>query len=349
MLKTIDKNNSFTPLLKNKDYSLSMIRLISTLLIVSCHFLQFYGNKLAFIFNIGVQFFLIISGLLYGLKSDEITIEKTWKNIKKILLDYLIFIVIAIVLHFLFLDTKYTLRQLLPVFFCMRLLPGLEHLWYIPTILLCYIIAPFLSLYKKKVEETKFKYLWKLLFLFIFIFVVYYNFPGFSIGWISCFVISFLFSKDIKNIRKSILYLGLPLIIISCFLQYLKFFTTINDYFIFSANQIYEYIRILGALSLFMIIYYIFSFINFSPISKILNISDKYSYDLYLCHQIFILGPLSLLTPTPKLSNLFLTILSIVALTFILICIKQIILLLIKKLNNYVLNRKSNLDTNTVD
>lgn len=94
-----------------------MIRLISTLLIVSCHFLQFYGNKLAFIFNIGVQFFLIISGLLYGLKSDEITIEKTWKNIKKILLDYLIFIVIAIVLHFLFLDTKYTLRQLLPVFF----------------------------------------------------------------------------------------------------------------------------------------------------------------------------------------------------------------------------------------
>lgn len=51
--------------------AISYSRFIAMVMIVLCHFFQFYNNELAWWFNVGVQIFLIISGFLYGMKSIE--------------------------------------------------------------------------------------------------------------------------------------------------------------------------------------------------------------------------------------------------------------------------------------
>ena len=48
--------------------SIRYLRAIATLLIVACHFLQTMGNSWAYILNIGVQLFFVMSGYLYGHK-----------------------------------------------------------------------------------------------------------------------------------------------------------------------------------------------------------------------------------------------------------------------------------------
>ena len=44
------------------DYSISMIRAMSMVAIITCHFMQYLDIELAWWFNVGVQVFLCISG-----------------------------------------------------------------------------------------------------------------------------------------------------------------------------------------------------------------------------------------------------------------------------------------------
>ena len=53
-----------------KDWSISTIRMLAMCSIVACHLCQLYGLPAAWVLNIGVQVFLMISGWLYGLRPD---------------------------------------------------------------------------------------------------------------------------------------------------------------------------------------------------------------------------------------------------------------------------------------
>lgn len=46
--------------MKNKDYSVSLIRLVATVMIVTCHMMQYEDFVLAWWLNAGVQVFLFI-------------------------------------------------------------------------------------------------------------------------------------------------------------------------------------------------------------------------------------------------------------------------------------------------
>ena len=73
--------------------SITHLRALAILLIIACHFLQGMGNSLAFVFNVGVQIFLIISGYLYGTKDIE---TKKWikKRLVKVYMPYLVLLFI---------------------------------------------------------------------------------------------------------------------------------------------------------------------------------------------------------------------------------------------------------------
>ena len=70
------------------DYSLSFARMIAMVFIISCHFLQFYGNELAWWFNVGVQMFFFISGWIFSKKNMSIKVMV--KQFLKILIPYYI-------------------------------------------------------------------------------------------------------------------------------------------------------------------------------------------------------------------------------------------------------------------
>ena len=66
-----------------KDYSLSMIRVISLIMIISCHILQGLSISAAFWVNLGVQIFFFLSGFLYGNKKIENVKEYYKSRLKK--------------------------------------------------------------------------------------------------------------------------------------------------------------------------------------------------------------------------------------------------------------------------
>ena len=69
--------------MKNKDYGISMARLLAMLGVIICHFMSspmINMGALAFLFNVGVQIFLFISGYLYG-KRDSIDIIPFYKKV----------------------------------------------------------------------------------------------------------------------------------------------------------------------------------------------------------------------------------------------------------------------------
>lgn len=54
---------------KQESSLLSLLRILATGSIIVCHILQTLDNRWAYIFNVGVQVFFVLSGYLYGHKT----------------------------------------------------------------------------------------------------------------------------------------------------------------------------------------------------------------------------------------------------------------------------------------
>lgn len=132
----------------SRDYSISFVRCIATIIIVVCHYLSYYNIKYANWFNVGVQIFLFMSGWLYGFKVKEKQIDD-WlfvkKNFFKILLPYWTFLLFVIPLYFIFASDTINIITTYKTFFGVGRIYGLEHLWFISYILFCYLLTPLLN------------------------------------------------------------------------------------------------------------------------------------------------------------------------------------------------------------
>lgn len=84
--------------------AISQLRVLAMLSIVSCHILQGFGNRWAWILNVGVQVFFVISGYLYGTK--EISNWKMWfvKRVEKIYIPFILFVFVMLTLYACFSD-----------------------------------------------------------------------------------------------------------------------------------------------------------------------------------------------------------------------------------------------------
>lgn len=276
---------------KQRDWTISLIRMISTVLIVTCHFMQYLDLELAWWFNVGVQIFLCISGFLYGNKSID-TIGFLKKSFRKILVSfYVVFLPFAAVL---LLCNKIDAGTLFSGALMTKTVPGGEHLWFIPTILCCYALTPFLSLYfdHKSRIHIAVKYALALLGTF---YIFHHFVPYFNCAWISCYITGFFLAKvDASGTYKiagaclGILALIANAIQIRC--DYFTY-TTFYKYSLFC-----DYAHFLLGVGLFILLRFFF---QNAKENKLLRFSDKYSYEVYLVHQFFILGPLSLMRLTP--------------------------------------------------
>lgn len=133
--------------MSRKEYnpSISMIRLLAMMLIISCHICQYYDSEWAWWLNIGVQIFFILSGFLYGGKEIKEPIKWLGRQFKKILIRYYIFLLIAIGLYIIFAPNILSIGSIISSFFCVGVIKGIGHLWFVGYILFCYLITPYLS------------------------------------------------------------------------------------------------------------------------------------------------------------------------------------------------------------
>lgn len=144
-----------------KDLTISMGRVLATLFIVICHIISYYtmipGSAfLGQFFNVGVQMFIMISGILYGRKRYNMKAHDSRAFLRsryaKVLLPTHIWaIIILLVTGFQnIINTVVVLLNIQGINWIIRScnMPDggkyLSHTWFITVILICYLIEPLL-------------------------------------------------------------------------------------------------------------------------------------------------------------------------------------------------------------
>ncbi len=157
-------------------------------MIISCHIFQYLDIELAWWFNTGVQIFLCISGYLYGQKHIGDIRDFYLRRFRKICVPFYNVLIPALMINFFF--KKISLLTAGRALVMNATFPGAGHLWFVPTILFCYVVTPILVSFYTKVSRRG--YFFTTLFaieisaLFCFGFADFYN--G---AWIGCYFIGY--------------------------------------------------------------------------------------------------------------------------------------------------------------
>lgn len=94
-----------------ESYAISYIRVLAMSSIVLCHFLQALESNWAWVFNIGVQIFFLISGYLYGHKHIEGWIGWFGKRFIRIYVPFVLFFIAVIPVYAV--SEKITAKQII--------------------------------------------------------------------------------------------------------------------------------------------------------------------------------------------------------------------------------------------
>lgn len=191
-------------------------------------------------------------------------------------------------------------------FVCRTTIAGGEHLWFVPVILFCYVITPILNSFRDKYIKNE-ESLWIGTILSVFVVSVFGSlFANFyNPARLSCYIIGYALglNEDRKLIKDKVLLIlfGVLALIgngIQIYSDYVKgvqlsgYIATVYRYF-----QNYNHV-FLGVF-LFLVMKKAFDHVTFErSLKDLLNITDKYSYEIYLVHQFLILGPFSLMALT---------------------------------------------------
>lgn len=289
-----------------------MIRLIAMLMIIACHICQYFDNYMAWWLNVGVQMFFVISGFLYG--SKQITNPVQWflKNIKKILLPYYLFLLPVIILYFIFAPANINFSSTIRSLLCIGTIDGIGNLWFVGYILFCYFITPILYEMSIYLESKSTKYSLLFISTFILLFYVFGMLTNFYFRpyRILCYIIGFFIPLFIRKggnvILKYLLCLAIPATIISkiIYLYLIDMQPEMNG-----ISHIEGMSHLFLGFSLTFGLMYLFKSVR--PM-KILSFSDKYSYPIYIVHQLFILSPFTLMTVTHNVGvNIIIVLLTI--------------------------------------
>lgn len=299
--------------------NVSLLRAISFLFIFIFHILALispYKGEYFFPFYFTIQTFLFLSAYLYSKKS--ITNVKSFyiKNFIKILVPLNIFFVFELILCLI---VNHVVANPFNWIGYLQTSPiALGHLWFIPHILVAYLILPLLQLAFNKIHNKN--KLAKILIPIILILEII----------ISCFIdlqitllpffLGYLFGKKQEKLTTSKNKINFAILNIILFLLFqILYFITRN--ILITNNQLLAGLQIclinissamLGVT--FAIAFLIlFEFLNKFENIKILKFTDKYAFNIYFYHHIFLVGTLSLLFITPYIAlNILLVVLSTV-------------------------------------
>ena len=269
--------------------------------IIICHIFQTYGNELAWWFNVGVQIFLIISGYLYSKKdySKESPLNILKKQFKKILLPYYLFLPIVIVLYSFLCPQYLSFTSIVKYILCCGVIEGQGHFWFIPYILFCYLITPYLYWIKSLANDYS---LIKTLFTYCFVIIAFiilsFAFHSyFNASYIVCYFIGYFIGDIFIRFKEKfniIYYITLCFAILFCGLKLYVLYiapVSLNGVVLSIFNLFKLYSHLLLGLAVFLTLLKLPNI----KYNKVLSFSDKYSYEIFIVHSLFIRSPLHLL------------------------------------------------------
>ena len=305
---------------RKKLYNVSLLRMFSTILIIAFHILLSLSpgqGKQFFPFYMGVPIFLFISGYLYA--SKEITNVKNFykSGILKILLPTTVFVLLyMIILGIIALSNGVSIFGLTyDVSGGGVSLNSLGNLWFIPAIILCYLLLPLLNkLYNKELNGWQ-----TALCLLLFILA--------ELGCnalCTCAVLPFsigFFAQKLKQKYPNKRLLAILLSIVAfCFLATAYPFVFKIAASNTNAPYLLEIARefIVALIGVSFSIIFLFSLENIKLpawAEKFLRYFDHLSFPIYFVHHVVIFGALSLMRTT-KIVSVDVMIVFVVTLAF---------------------------------
>lgn len=294
-----------------RNYSISCVRFIAMCFIVICHIMQAEGVascigsmriEWAYWFNVGVQMFLFISGCLYGSRKCVDILKFYKKSFSKVLVDYYIYIVVFIIFSASTSVIMITKDDIIALLTLSGTIFELAHLWYVPTILFCYLLLPIVIAFVNEIDKEKdYKFVLKVALLLLVVHcVIHYQFDRFEAPWINCFVIGAIYSRLIhrRYVIRKIFFASNVILAITFIIIQLRFVIpeSFENFGIMSYSEFVGYGHVFLGITLVEIIKYVYSRChNANDGFRLLDWSDRYSYDVYLVHHAMIQGGLSLL------------------------------------------------------
>ena len=283
--------------------SISVLRVCAMILILACHIVQehnnVYINMTAQFLNVGVSIFIIISGYLYGKKEIKEEYFK-WiiKRAKRILVPMYFFMVFLLIIN-LVIGNNIKISNWIAYIFNLQgfqiYVHGAEHLWYLTIIMICYLITPILNKYKTKISNKK-------LIIYIFIGVLLQLITSYFINtqlgiyliYILLYIIAYIIGYKLNII------ISMKLMFISLFLAGISGIVRISAKVLFDNSILYNVI-IVGYTQgiIAFCIFYIFIYIcrNIKA-NKAVNFFDSISFEIYLVHYMYVVGPLRVMALT---------------------------------------------------
>lgn len=268
--------------------AISLLRVISMCGIVVCHLLQGYDNPYCYLFNIGVQVFLAISGYLYGCKTIH-----SWRpwfiaRLKKLYIPYLVFFLVCIPFYYCYACNEINPVKIILYIFDLQgvagsggVIKGLSHLWFMSAIAICYLFVPILQYFRN------FSFSLPLLFIVAALELFFIRFAEWQFSWLLVFALGYFYASDCKRCRMMIALL--MTILFLCSLVFVSWNDILQNGF---WNLL---LHVSGGVLAVIITTTLSKWFSFSFGKRILKVVDKYSYEVYITHHIFILGPFSML------------------------------------------------------
>lgn len=294
------------------------LRAFAVISILLCHYVQESANAYiqmsAQLFNIGVNIFFLISGFCFGLQG-EIKDTFNWykKRLKRIYIPLWIFL-IFLMLTYIVLRLKFNIGNLLTCFLGIQGAKvgvlGADHTWFITVILLCYLVTPLIA-------KQEWKKGWFFLGLLPIVFAFVPNPSVYTLLDPVCFyVLAYFIGRKYKGndttLQKAVISFGIMVISFTA-----RFGVKIlADGTIWYERIAVTYTQYIAAFAIFVIFSFIFKNVK---VGKLCKGFCKISFEVYLCHYMFVVGPVSLMHLT---SNFVVDI----VITTVVVCVVAVVL-----------------------
>ncbi len=312
------------------------LRVAGVIMILLCHFMaqstSAIFNMSAQFFNVGVEVFIILSGFLFGVRRG-IGNPIAWyaKRLKRIYVPYELFVLLLAVIHFLcgiFVWKVDWLWLILGLQGSVVGVLGAEQTWFITPLLICYALTPLLDKAVSLLGEQQKRWLFAVAIAVLPIVWALFPAPGVHrlLSLVSCYILAFMlgYTFDYSSITKgrTLIACGMMCGSILVRLMVRHFF----DGTVFYDQITVGYTQMLSAFCLFFIFAFLFQHVK--PFRAVEFVSEI-SFEVYLAHYMFCVGPIRLfgLTPNWILNCLIVT------------CISVIIGFLIHKASNWIIKK----------
>lgn len=329
--------------------SISVLRVFAMVLILLCHIVQEnnipYIQMTAQFLNVGVSIFLILSGYLYGSKDIKESYG-SWiiKRAKRILIPLYVFMLYLLNIY-LINGNHINLINWIAYIFDLQgfqiYVHGAEHLWYLTIIMICYLITPILNKNKSKMNKKYLKVFTPTLLIAQIIISYFINtqigiYLIYIYAYILAYIIGYKWNRSISNKRllMSIVLAGIAILI------------RLGGKVLFDDTTLYNVI-IVGYTQAMIAFSMLYIFIHCGKnlrYNKYIKYIHFISFDIYLVHYMYIVGPLR----TMGITNSFIvnTVITLIVSTVTAIILNNICKLIYKFLDNKVLKMNKDIRKN---